>query len=239
MKLPDNLKFSSKHVQVDKSYARIVLVISLASAIAIFSLVAAGTFIKKIQYQNSVISLRGKAIDQLEANAKAVDTLVASYEAFDSPAESAMGTPEKNSKIVLDALPSKYDFPALTTSLYYLIQSSGNSVKSISGIDEELSAEQSSANPTPKEMLFNVSASGSYDTTKTLLTNFERSIRPFKIQKLEIVGSDGGVTLNIDGLTYYQPQKALEITESVVPQGGTLKVTTTQATTNTSTEATQ
>ena len=236
MKLPDNLKFSSKHVQVDQSYARIVVAISFAAAIAIFSLVAAGTLVNKIQYQNKVIGLRSEAADKLKSNVEAMGTLVAAYEAFDSPTESAMGTPEKNSKLALDALPSKYDFPALTTSLYYLMLESGNTVKLIGGTDEELLAEQSSTAPTAKEMAFSFSAAGSYDSTKALLLDLERSIRPFKLKTIEIVGNEGGITINVGGITYYQPQKKLEIKEEVVPASSSAATTNKTSSTGASSE---
>lgn len=229
MKISDNLKFSSKHVQIDRSYAKMVIAISLASAVLIFSLVASYSLINKIKYQNKVIGLRSKAIDQLEANKKAVNPLVLSYQAFDSSTESAMGNSDKNSKIVLDALPSKYDFPALATSLEYLIQQSGNTIKGITGTDNELAAEQTSSDPKPVEIPIDVSAQGNYSSTKNVITSFERSIRPFVIKSLDFSGSDNTLTISVKASTYYQPEKKLEIKETTVTNGKTTAKKTTTA----------
>jgi len=54
-----------------------------------------------------------------------------------------------NSKIILDALPSTYDFPALASSLEKLLASKGVPVSSLSGTDDQLNQETNTSSPTP------------------------------------------------------------------------------------------
>ncbi len=98
-------------------------------------------------YKSRVISARAAAERQLDENLNSVDTLVAAYESFNSAPESVIGTADENARIILDALPSQYDFPALATSLEKIMTLSGFSEITIGGSDEEATAEQTSPNP--------------------------------------------------------------------------------------------
>jgi hypothetical protein len=147
--------------------------------------------------------------------------------AFENSSESAIGTADKNSKIVLDALPSKYDFPALATSLEALIAGSGGTINNITGKDNEADAEQNSANPTTIEIPFEITARGNFASNLKLIQDMERSIRPFKITAFELTGSDANLEAKITAVTYYQPEKRLEVEQKIVPgPNGTVKVTT-------------
>src|SRR6185436_19057656 len=93
--------------------------------ITVFSLMASRGLLGQRSYQARVINEKGKAVKQLQSNVAATKSLVDSYSNFTSLSSNVLGgnprgTGDKdgdNGKIVLDSLPSKYDFPALTTSL--------------------------------------------------------------------------------------------------------------------------
>lgn len=214
-------QLSTKHVLVDKANTTVIIAAAAAAAVVVFSLFASKALIDKISYQNKVISKRATANEQLEKNIESKDQLVASYTAFSESPESVIGTPESNSKIVLDALPSKYDFPALATSIDGIITGAGMSVESITGSDQETSAEQSSVSPTPVVVPFEFTAKGSYEAAQKLITDLQRSIRPFKINSIDFTASDGGiVSVNVVGETYYQPAKDLGIENKKVGKDG-------------------
>lgn len=208
-----NEKISKKHGLISKNNFRMFVMLAIAGIVFSFSIVVSITLIKRMNYQAKVIDARTKVQKQLKDNLTAVDSLLKAYKNFDKAAESVIGTDDSNSKIVLDALPSKYDFPALTTSLEDLLVSGGFSDISITGSDNEATAEQNSAKPTPIEMPFTISAKGSYDKLQTLIGNLKRSIRPFRILKLDISATSGTDTMNftISAVTYYQPEKNLDI----------------------------
>lgn len=225
-KFSNKLRISSKHIQVDKANQTTVIAVSVAAALVIFSLIATQALVKQMKYQNTVIGLRSSASKVLKNNLKARATLVNSYKTFDEAPESVIGTKEKNSKIILDALPSKYDYPAIATSLQSLILGSGLSVNTISGTDNEAAAEQESVNPTVVDIPFSIAGSGKSAAAQTLLTNIEKSIRPITVNSVKIsAGKDDTVSISVEAKTAYQPSRILEIKESVIKNGSTAKNT--------------
>jgi hypothetical protein len=211
------LRVSTKHIQIDKANQLVLIAAVVTTLVVVFSIVAANTLVKQMSYQNKVLGLRKDANKQLTANIKSVTALKTSYDSFENSSESVIGTADKNSKIVLDALPSKYDFPALATSLEGLIASSGNTIVNITGKDNEAKAEQDSANPKPIEIPFDVTTRGNFASSLRLISDMERSIRPFKIISIELSGSDASLETRISAVTYYQPEKKLEVEQKVVP----------------------
>ncbi|MGH7241249.1 MAG: type 4a pilus biogenesis protein PilO, partial [Candidatus Saccharimonadales bacterium] len=124
-----------------------------------------------------------------------------------------------NAKIVLDALPSNYDFPALTTSLEQLVTgTNGLKINSITGTDDEVaqSANSTSSTPTAVPMPFTLTVEGSYQAIQDFTSKLEHSIRPFQVQTSTISGDQSDLTLNITAQTFYQPAKKLTIGSKVV-----------------------
>ncbi|HYH75788.1 MAG TPA: hypothetical protein VD735_07580 [Candidatus Saccharimonadales bacterium] len=216
----------TKRSLITKANSRIVWSTGIAAFVVIFSAVACNTLIGQATYQNRVIAEKKKALSTLQSDLNARDTLVSSYKSFvNTPQNVLGGNPDgsgpqdgDNAKIILDALPSKYDFPALATSLEKLITDQGLKIVSIGGTDDEVaqSANQSSVTPAPVAIPFQVEVGGSYDGIKALVDVFERSIRPIDVQKVEITGSDGSMNAIIIAQTYYQPEKSLNIKSEVV-----------------------
>ena len=222
---------SIKHIQISKANSTMLVASALTTAIVVFSLIALNSLYKQMSYQSKVIGLRNKANKQLEANIKSVNALKISYQTFEEERESVIGTADKNSKIVLDSLPSKYDFPALATSVDGIVVDSGATTTNITGTDAEASAEQDSINPQPVDIPFEVSASGNYTVIQKLIVNMQRSIRPIKVETLKLSGNEGNMKVDISAITYYQPEKRLGIQEKVVP--GPTKKAAKQKTTKT------
>jgi len=179
-----------------------------------------------MKYQSKVIGLKENTLKQAKANEKATEQLKTSYQEFASVRENvlggnASGTADKdgeNARIVLDALPSKYDFPALATSIYKLLGSNGYKIDSMTGTDDEVaqSASESGDASVAVDIPFTVSVTASSSNTKQLLALFEKSIRPVQISKISIKGQTDGVKISIDGKTYFKPQKKFNVkTEKV------------------------
>lgn len=217
---------SAKRAQIDQANTRVVVVTSIAVFVLIFCAVAVKALMSQAAYQNRVISAKRVAVDQLKSDIAAVDDLKVSYKAFTGTTQNILGgNPDgsgpqdgDNAKIVLDALPSSYDFPALATSLEKLLTSQNVQITSISGTDDEVNqnANTSSATPQPVPMPFDISVSGSYDGIQGVVNTFEHSIRPFQIQTMDISGDQSSLTLDLTAQTFYQPAKTLNITTKVV-----------------------
>lgn len=217
---------STKRMLIDKANARIVVYVSVAAFIVVFSLVATKTLVGQAAYQNRVISKKRAAVNQLKADISATTALKSSYQAFTNTTQNVLGgNPDgsgakdgNNAKVVLDALPSSYDFPGLTTSLDTLLNQQNVKIDSITGTDDEVaqSANQSSVNPQPVPIPFTISVEGDYTGVQNVIKAFENSIRPIQVQQLQISGSKDKLTLNITAQTYYQPAKSLNINKQVV-----------------------
>ncbi len=220
-----SLRGSAKRGQIDKSQSLMLIAAAVAAFVFAFMLVGAKSLIGQISYQNRVISAKKKAVDTLKSNVSAAQDLTTSYKAFASTSQNILGgNPQgtgpqdgDNAKIVLDALPSKYDFPALTTSLEKLITSQNMQIENITGSDDEVAqADQSSPNPEAVAMPFQLSASGDYDSMRGLINIFGASIRPFQLQKIQLTGAQAKMTVKIEAQTFYQPTKNFDITKKVV-----------------------
>ena len=204
----------------------VVSAVSIATFILIFTVFATRSLLSQRSYQAKVITKQEKAKKTVEDNLQARDGLVAQYKQFVGRTAniidgSTNGTGDRdgdNAKIVLDALPSKYDFPALTSSVEKLAKNSNATIMSLSGSDDEVNqqAEESTGATTPIEMPFQLSVSGNFDSMQKMVESFERSIRPMSLTKLSISGKDSGLTMTMDAKTYYQPDNGLRVTEEIV-----------------------
>ena len=221
-----NRQLSMKRIGVDKTNARIVAVTAGAAFLVVFFLVAAFSLYGTLTYQNRIIKVKKQAVTQLKKNLVARDSLVASYKTFANQPQNFIGgssdgsgaSDGTNAKLVLDALPSKYDFPAVATSLEKLASDQRVSIQSITGTDDAVAQENQSttANPLPVEIPFEMKVTGDYVSVQRLITAMEHSIRPIQVQNMQITGDQNELTLAIIAKTYYQPEKMLNINMKVV-----------------------
>lgn len=217
---------SVKRTLIEKSNTTIVAATSVACFIVIFSVVASISLFNQFTYQNRVIGANRTALNQLKTDLESTKSLVTSYNAFVStPTNSIGGNPDgtgpqdgSNAKVILDALPSKYDYPALVTSLENILTGQAVQIQSITGTDDAASqaGNQTSSKPTPQTMPFQVVVTGNYAAIQNVVSAFERSIRPFQIQTMELAGDQSQLTLTINAQTYWQPAKNLDIKTEVV-----------------------
>jgi hypothetical protein len=218
---------TSKRALIDKANSSLVIITGLAAFLTIFSLVASKTMFSQLTYQNRVLKEKHLTVTRLRSNIAAANQLETSYQAFTKTttnviAGDANGNGERdgnNAKIILDALPSNYDFPALATSLEKLTTGvNGLTINSIAGTDDEVaqSANASSTNPQAIPIPFTVVVTGNYQSIQELIGKFEHSIRPFQIQTMTLSGDQSSLSLTITAQTFYQPAKSLNIGTKVV-----------------------
>lgn len=221
----DRLPTSSKKLQIVKAGSTITVTLVVASLVTVFCVVASKSLLTQRAYQAKVIDKKETALKTLNENIDSANTLFNSYKEFTARPEnviggSSAGTGERdgdNAKIILDALPSKYDFPALASSLEKVITQKNLKIVSITGTDDELAQSGSNAQtPTVVEMPFTYSVSGSYDGVYDLIKALESSIRPMSVTKLTITTSTGDTQITVSAKTYYQSEKKLNITTKEV-----------------------
>lgn len=215
----------TKRKLIDKSNTTIVAVVSIAAFLTIFSLVATKVLVSQIAYQNRLIGKKQQAEKTLKENVKTAGQLKSSYDAFAGTTQNVIGglstgsgtNDGANPKIILDALPSSYDFPALTTNLE-LLATQNAKLTSITGTDDEVAqgANTSSSNPVAVPMPFELTVTGNYDQIQKMVSATERSIRPIKYNTMEVSGQKDDLKLHVTAETYYQPAKSLKMEMEVV-----------------------
>lgn len=218
--------FTTKRALIDKANTTTVAAAAVAAFLLFFTLVAGKALLAQIGYQNNVISGKKETLQRLKDNKEARDILVKSYDAFVSTPQNTIGgntagTGERdgdNAKIILDALPSKYDFPALTSSLEKFAASQNVSIESIAGTDDEVAQSGQMASTTPKAspLVFQIKVKGPYLQLQEFTKSLEKSIRPIKMQKISVMATEEGVSLDVTAETYYQPEKSLELKKEVL-----------------------
>ena len=214
-------KTSVKHLQIDKNQSTILAVVAAAVVLTIFCLFGAKALISKGLYQRRVLSAQHKVVSQLKANISAANTLFTQYSsAFAGQDPNFLGgslngtgnLDGDNPRLTLDALPSTYDAPALASSLEKIITGRSLTINSITVTDSPSAyPDQPQAQPKPQPVTFQFEATGTYQQAQQLLQDFERSIRPFDLNSLQVSGTDQTMQLTVGMTTYYQPARSLNL----------------------------
>jgi hypothetical protein len=214
------LQMSVKHRQISKAQSNLMIVIAIATIVSIFSLFAFRSMAIKFLYQNRAINEKNQVVKQLEDNYTAAQTLIGQYQVFADSNPNILGGSVDgqgnhdgdNSRIVLDALPSKYDAPALATSIEKVLTGRNVSITSIELKDDAVSnPDEPQSDPKAQPLVFAFNSESTYLTARKLILDFERSIRPFDITGLELGGKDNQFTVKATASTYYQPAKSLNL----------------------------
>jgi len=218
--MANKAKTSVKHLQMDKNQSTMLAVIAGAVVVTIFCLFATKALISKGMYQRRALHARNQVVDQLKTNEKAAQTLFTQYKVFASQAPNVLGGSPTgngnldgdNQRIVLDALPSTYDAPALATSLEKIISGRSVTINSLT-VSDDPSAYPDLALATPRvvPVIFSFEATSDFSRSKQLMLDFERSIRPFDLNTLEIDGTDTNLKMTVGMTTYYQAARSLDL----------------------------
>src|SRR5579872_1441583 len=109
-----------KRVAIDKANSQTVIIVAVACFITAFCLIASKSVLSLNSYQARLTSAKEKAHQQLLKNIQDYNALITSYQTFVSSPTNVIGGQTSgngnkdgnNAKVVLDALPPSYDFPA-------------------------------------------------------------------------------------------------------------------------------
>ncbi len=220
------MKFSTRRLMIIKSNSQIIFMISAATAITVFSLVASRALTNQMAYQGRVIDEKSKALSQIKNNVASVNKLITAYNELQGSTKNVIsgnrdGIGDRdgdNIKIILDALPSKYDFPALTASIEKMFAyPQAPKLESITGLDDEINQLKTSVDSSaPVAIPFQLTFSGKYASIQELLASLQLSIRPISVNSIDISGSESDMKIILTAQTYYQPEKIRNIKTKVI-----------------------
>lgn len=221
-------ELSLKRVALSKSNTQVVAVTAVAAFITVFCLVTANYLLGIRSYQAKILNADNVADSQLKRDVIAKNDLVSSYHAFVQKNPTLLGSnisttnnlDYNNATIILDALPSQYDFPALTTSIQKMLQNGGFTVSSIGGTDESATISNTpSGNPSPVSIPFTFTINNaSYSSVQQLFKTMQQSIRPMQIDTINLSGSDSSMQVSVTAHTYFQPGKKFKIGTETIAQ---------------------
>jgi hypothetical protein len=235
------IQASIKHLQINKANNSMFIAVTIASIVTVFSLLSAKALLGQSSYQHKVLAERKKAVKQLKSDLQSAKDLKQQYDTFAKQDPNIIGgqggektaagpSDGSNARIVLDALPSQYDFPALISSIEKIGTNDHLNLQSISGTDEgrdstptSTSAAAAPATATatavsegPNTMSFSITSNTDYANSLVLLNDLERSIRPIDVVQLSIAGDVNALITSVQANTYYQPAISLQITQKEV-----------------------
>jgi hypothetical protein len=218
---------STKRLAIGRANTQIVAIVGAAAFITVFCLVATQAVWSQTQYQARVTKAATNAHKQLVSNLQSYNNLQVAYQAFDDATTNVLGgsntgtgpSDGDNAKIILDALPSSYDFPALTASIEKILTNGNFTIGGITGTDDQAAqgADTLSATPQPVSMPFSFTVTNAnYGSIQQLITTLQTSIRPIQVDSIMMSGAANNMQLTVDAHTYYQSGKSLGITKQVV-----------------------
>ncbi|OGL36097.1 hypothetical protein A3A68_00800 [Candidatus Saccharibacteria bacterium RIFCSPLOWO2_01_FULL_48_13] len=215
---------SGKQLKMDKSNTSVVVTVVVATIIVVFCGFSAKALFTQGAYQRRVVDAKHQTVKRLEDNITAAQSLSQQYDVFESAnpnaiggksdvAENAAPPDGKNSRIVLDALPTQYDFPALISSLSKLVSLHPITNPNIGGSDQSSAfSNQPSVEPQPLTIQqIPISGTMSYAVLQDLFKDIERSIRPYDVTALQFSGSGSNMTVTLNMSTQYQPATIIEL----------------------------
>jgi hypothetical protein len=234
-------KSVTKRIGIEKANKTIVILTGVAAFISVFSLVSTKALYAQLSYQNKVISAKKVVKTALDTDVTNFNGLESSYAALNNQPQNVLGgnpngtalNDGTNGRIILDALPQEYDYPALVTSLAKLITlPGGQTVTSISATDVgpatttpavssttgTASTSTSSLAATPVPIPVSVEAEGSYSGITQLINLFQSSTRPYQVQNFTLDLSNGINAINYTATmqTYYQPSVTFTLGSKIV-----------------------
>jgi hypothetical protein len=228
---------SNKHINIKKDNSVIFAAIGIAVFVVVFGIFVTKALVEQASYNQRVIGAKKDALNLAIENTKNVEALELSYISFANESINVLGGVSKsdgpidgtNPKIVLDSLPSVYDYPALSSSIEKLLVDNGYQIERIGGSeDATLSATNPNSSPDSVtvttglvsseliEIPYPITIASSVDGTQRLLDVFERSIRPFYIETISFSGNDQSLNAKISMKTFFQPGIKFQASSKVV-----------------------
>lgn len=219
---------STKYSLIKKASSNMFVAIAIASFIVSFSLVTMKFLWDLRGFNNSVESAQEETLDTLNQNIQNFSTLSEDFKVFNDrestrlveDADELFGDEKNkdaklktNSTIVLDSLPSKYDFPAIATAMQIVASRAGVQLSGFDGSDSIEGSPTSQAVPEPIDIPFNVSIEGTYEAIQRFITLTAVSVRPYYIDSVQFSGSDDALKVTMQMHTIYQP--AINVNEVI------------------------
>jgi hypothetical protein len=215
---------SIKSLQIDKSSQLMLVFASIGIFLLVFSLLSSKSLLSQMNFQNKYLNEKNSALNKLKTDLDNENTLNKAYNNFISQNTNLIGgltsgtgsSDGNNAKIILDALPSEYDFPALGSSLQKLLISSGVIVQNLSASNSAASNSSAATVSGTTQIPFSFTISGAEANVLSTLKIFENSIRPFYFSSINVSGNSTNLIFKVNAVTFYQNAQSFNIGSTTV-----------------------
>lgn len=219
-----------KRTQISKTNRMMFVWIAISSVIVGIALVVAFSLVQQLLYNERVLAEKENTVTILKHNNSVIPELQTQVRVLDAnEALRLVRASEENQavQVILDALPSEANSPALGASLQNKLLTGINGltieslqVDPVQGVEilaEDASVEDASASGDgANQITFQFSLSGSPEALKQVLTNLERSIRAIDILTLRIESQGANQLMSVQARAFYEPARVLELKDKVV-----------------------
>jgi hypothetical protein len=219
-----------KRTQIAKANKTMFLWIAIASALVGSALVVSIFLFQKAVFNEKVLGAKQDTVNALNTNNKVAPQLEDEIRVLDTDQaliSSKANDSDQAIQVILDALPSDGNSLALGASLQNKLLAGVPGITSIQSLrvdpiagveslSDDTTVVDASATTAGNEITFQLAIKGSQEGIKSVLQNFEKSIRLIKVTSMQIETQQDGQLLTLQAKAYYEPSKSIELTDKVI-----------------------
>lgn len=226
-----NVAFRKRN-QIQKANRTMFIWVTVISAFFGTALVVMSFLIQILMFNEKILKIKSDTISTLDQNIKNISELEAQVRLIDTNEALAKlkAKPEDQAvQVILDALPSEANSPALGSSLQNKLLAGipglspdlPISVEPVSGVENLIGdGNVVSAVETEKvgsnTISFSFTATGNNDALRAVLQNLEKSIRTINALSIKIESQGNNQQMVVQGEAYYENEKVVELKDLVV-----------------------
>jgi len=220
-----------KRTQISKANRVMFIWVAAASALVSFALITSFFLAQKLIFNEKVLSEKSNTVTTLNQNNKVVSDLETQVRVLDTNTDLASikaNDSDQAIQVILDALPSEVNSPALGASLQtkLLAGIDGLTLESlqvdpVQGVESltdgaDTVQDASATGAVDNIITFSFSVSGKPEQLKQVLTNLERSIRTIYVTRLQVENQQDKQIMTVQGRAFYEPVKNVALKNKVV-----------------------
>ena len=218
-----------KRTQIAKANKTMFIWIAVASALVGSALVVSFFLFQKAIFNEKVLAEKSTTVQNLENNNKVAPELQSQIQVLDTNQALISSKANENDQAVqaiLDSLPSEGNSLALGASLQNKLLAGIPGLTAVQSLQVDPIAGLESLNAgttvdastavNANEISFRLVVKGNQEAIKTVLQNFERSIRTITITSLQIETQADGQLMTVQAKAYYEPAKTIELQTKVI-----------------------
>ena len=219
-----------KRQQIDQANRTMFIWVAGASAVVGLAAVLIVAFTQHIIYNEAVLAKKGTTVSNLKHNNSIVDELNDNIRVLNTNQvlDKLRVPADKDSvQVIFDALPASANSAALGSALQSpeLLGKSGISIESlnvkpVSGVENGSAVKSGKKSSNPNSITFDFTVTtdrSNVGAFRDAIKRLERSIRAFSIKQLRVQTSSNTVQMKVSGEGYYEPARAVELIDKVVP----------------------